>query len=584
MFGNIKKLSEFSPLSGRFVYQQGKKDEKEAAALKESVEKPTAEALAAFREQMESIVYVSEQKLRILQEGREYKEGDWVKLNKKFTEEFAKEGVEPARSEALLKRFQKEAFEALKLTGDPFAVPDGNLGVYTLYAFALYFNLSRPKASVPAGNPRLEKLIEEDTKKAFEDYRKFAFAKDASYSDFKKIYADIKVNTSFFNPDPQYSKVTDWAIALMKAGYDQYMAQSIGFPRIRNTNDIMNSPLYIFIRASREEELKDKMVFALEWERGDKTLYIVVGETGKMYRRNPDTDQLEPLLESHEEWQDLNTPQDKVKKKPEAPKPAEPKPEAPAPQSAPKPATPPGVPFSEAERNLVADQLYVIGPDGKPDYQGDYFYRFSNGTFKNAQFDDVAASVALPRIATAIYARDKEGGGKEYYYELRGGDGAVTAYYNEQGKRFRGYPYDAVKVQQAETAVAAASRTDVDAQAEAALSPIRLKAGPVRRTLLAEHVDIERMKEQQVKKYLEDAGFTDVENKEGQFFFKKGAKELALAIRSSQFIQYNVKDGTEWPSVPKMVPEPSKLVKKEKYQVGDMPIILGYLKEQEKLA
>lgn len=273
MFKNIKKLSEYSVLSESPIYKiVGPGGKSHAEVPSEDAEK-AGKAKDKLHEQMDALVMQHEnQILRLLVEGAEYRSGDWRSLNEKFIKEFGKKGMTKEATIRLLKRFQTEAFEAYGLKGDRQAGIDGKLGPYTLYAFALYFNLRRPKVAVPMGCPRLAKVIGEDAEEAFKFYQEFPFAKNANIREFKKAYKNIKANTSVFNPDSKYAKLGDWALALWEGGYAGGKEKKIGFPSFHGVD-------------TRKYPYADGMEIVMFIE-GEKENPIFVDKKGKLYKED----------------------------------------------------------------------------------------------------------------------------------------------------------------------------------------------------------------------------------------------------------------------------------------------------------
>jgi hypothetical protein len=104
-------------------------------------------------------------------------------------------------------------------------------------------------------------------------------------------------------------------------------------------------------------------------------------------------------------------------------------------------ATPPAPPVPEKMRDLIAERMFVLGDDGKPNYQGDYYFRLKDGSYLNSKFKKVKASKVLPLIASKTY---KKPTGEKFYVvnEEKG-----RAYYDETGKLLQGRPGDSVLVQ-----------------------------------------------------------------------------------------------------------------------------------------
>ncbi|MFH1410940.1 MAG: hypothetical protein ABIG80_05270 [Patescibacteria group bacterium] len=113
---------------------------------------------------------------------------------------------------------------------------------------------------------------------------------------------------------------------------------------------------------------------------------------------------------------------------------------------------------------------------------------------------------------------------------------------------------------------------------EPELPPVKPATRPVRRELLAKHADIDKMEQRQVKKYLEEAGFTNVRPEDGQYFFEYSGMKGALAIRSRTFFQFSVDRKNGEPLV-WMGLEPKQLVNREFYRAEDLPEIAKLIKE-----
>ncbi len=260
--------------------------------------------------------------LDLIVKGSDYKSGDWTELNKAYAREFAKKGMSKVEVEDILKEQQEEVFKRLGIESDRMADIDGKLGPFTLYAFALDHDIQRPKIPVPAGNPRLEALLNEDAKKAFTIYKdKFAFAKDANENSFIKVYKKIKSYTNF---DPRTAKLGNWALALWEAKYYGSMAEKlIGFPRLYKADKDWNPNA-------------DKMKLRIVFNGNDKKLFFVNSKGG--LSEVGYEDELKPY-----------TYTDKEGKKP-APAPANPAKKTPAPkkptkkQGKPKPPAKPRAP------------------------------------------------------------------------------------------------------------------------------------------------------------------------------------------------------------------------------------------------
>lgn len=208
--------------------------------------------------------------------GTAYKKGDWHTLNEKFAAEFAKEGIGKEATKRLLMRFQKAVFAELELTSDTFAEADGKLGLYTMYAFALYYNLKRPKVKIPYRSPQLEALVNDDASKAYKAYKRFDFAKGVNELAFKDVYRNIKINVSRFNPDPEFGTLGKWAIALWESGYRGDKARKIGFPKMIDYRK--SAGKYPYVRAQYDKDM------ILVIEREDMEL-IFVDKKGKMFVR-----------------------------------------------------------------------------------------------------------------------------------------------------------------------------------------------------------------------------------------------------------------------------------------------------------
>ncbi|MFH0838166.1 MAG: tetratricopeptide repeat protein [Patescibacteria group bacterium] len=296
-------------------------------------ETPEEKAIKARESLMHDLDFTQAEKLiTLITEGAEYKMGDWIALNKKFAQEFAKEGVGENAAERLLKHYQKQVFTELHLEGDPMAGIDGKLGSYTLYAFALYFNLKRPKVRVPYGNPRLEKLVNKDTDEAFEAYKKFPFAKNVKKSDFAEIYASIKSSTSSFRTEPE--ALGDWALALWESGYAGRKERKIGFPTILG----IDSAKYPYAYGNME------LVILPEGQSP-----IFVDKNGKLFSYDEGTKELKPRVAPvvfgnpfEEEGQEQTSPAEPTK----------------VPVPAPVPSAPETLPTDPAS---VAKAAYIAG-------------------------------------------------------------------------------------------------------------------------------------------------------------------------------------------------------------------------------
>ena len=142
-------------------------------------------------------------------------------------------GIHEKSAERLLKKFQKETFDSLGLTGDRLAVADGKLGLYTLYAIALKTNLQWPKGDVPKGCPHLQALIDKDIQKAYESYQKYSFAKEVDRAEFTKMYTEIKsTNERLHGQSCQFGSVGPLALWYAGAGRDGSAVNRIHFPEM----------------------------------------------------------------------------------------------------------------------------------------------------------------------------------------------------------------------------------------------------------------------------------------------------------------------------------------------------------------
>ncbi len=367
MFRNIKKASEFSLLSEKLIYRiKGMPSPEEHRDQIEAANKAAKAKRDALRKQTDAILMLRDEKVlnKIIEAGSDYKKGDWHGLNDKFKEEFAKQNVEKDAAVRMLVRLQKSVFSKLGLSGDTFAKPDGQLGPYTMYAFALYYNLKRPRARVPFGSPKLAALINKDADEAFVDYKQFNFVKNINKADFRRVYKDIKENTSTFNSNTKYSNLGDWALALWESGYGGDKAKKIGFPKIMDYKK--SAAKYQYVRGIHDKNTK----LVLDW--GDNRSLIFVNENGKMFIRDKDTDNLKP----HTAVLNIGNPFEEKKKgtpKPKkAPKPA-PKPQ-PKPQETPKePAKPAMVANAEKDKIYIKALARISFDDAKTEMKkGNY--------------------------------------------------------------------------------------------------------------------------------------------------------------------------------------------------------------------
>jgi len=323
MFKNIKKLSEFALLNERLVYEDAPKSAPDTSSEKEPSD--AQKARAALMADVDTLVFArEEQVLKLLSGTDAYKKGDWRELNELFKKEFEKFGVKEKSAERLLKKFQKEAFDYLGLTGDPLAVIDGRLGIYTLYAFALKTNLQWPKGDVPAGCPRLKALIDKDIKKAYENYQNYPFAKAVTQAEFTKMYTRIKTTNRRFMADR--ANLGQWALALWYAGAGlDGTANRINFPQMS-----------IF----REEGYYNSPGIALTLNLPGYTQPVLVDTEGRLLLYNKDKKEYLTIDYEYDAIpmtpaEKARKPEPKQKDKPQTP------PEKPTPPVAPKPAPKP---------------------------------------------------------------------------------------------------------------------------------------------------------------------------------------------------------------------------------------------------
>ncbi|MBN2306739.1 hypothetical protein JXD20_02030 [Candidatus Peregrinibacteria bacterium] len=201
-------------------------------------ESPTSQALGKLKRETETLIRERVDRFMGKLLNREsYAKGDYKTLNKEFIEGYEKEGMNEAAAKRLLISLQNRMFDSLNLRGDRWAVADGEVGPYTIWALSIHYKTRRPKIDIPEGSERLEAKIEKENSDAYRNYKKI-FGKESeagkTYYKFRDIYAKIRRTIDRFNGT--VTELGQWLAAAFRAKLSPTEYAVMGMPKVEEVS------------------------------------------------------------------------------------------------------------------------------------------------------------------------------------------------------------------------------------------------------------------------------------------------------------------------------------------------------------